>query len=84
MESIKFKNYAPMLNYCQKSLKICCFGGLLSDFASIKQTKTANVISLRIEESLKIKVGDCIDFAHYILKNKQKLRGGPRVYSILR
>ena len=67
----KFHNDAPMLKYFQKSLNSCCFSGLASDFASIKQTKAANSISLRIEEYLKSKVGNLIDFANGILKNEK-------------
>ena len=63
----KFHNYAPMLNSC-------CFSSLASAFDSIEPTKSANDIPLRIEESLKSKMGNHIDFANGILKNENKLR----------
>ena len=77
-------NDAPMLNYCQKSLNSCCFSSLESAFDSIKQTKYVNDKFFCIEESLKIEVGNCIDFANAILKNEKKLKGEPRVYYSLR
>ena len=49
VETFKFHNDAPILKYFQKSLNICCFIILLSAFDSIKQIKSANAISLRIE-----------------------------------
>ena len=48
MENFKFHNDAPILKYCQKSLDICCFSGLASDFISIKQIKAEIFISLRL------------------------------------
>ena len=69
---IKFHINAPMLKYCQNSLNNFCFGSSESSFASIKQTNAANDISMNIEESLKSKVGNCIDFANNILKNDKK------------
>ena len=54
-----------MLKYFQKS-----FSSMASAFASIKQTKDENAISLRIEESLKSEVGNHTYFANAILKNK--------------
>ena len=69
-----------MLNYCQESLNSCCFSSVLSSFASIKKTNSANAISLRIEEYLKSKMGNCIDFANAILNNEKRLKGEPRVY----
>ena len=67
----KFHNDAPMLKYCQKSLKSCCFISLASDFSSIKKIKASNAISLHIEESLKSKVGNRIDFANAMLKTEK-------------
>ena len=49
VESFKFQNDTPILNYCQKSLNICCFSGLVSAFASINHNNTDNAISLRIK-----------------------------------
>ena len=72
METFKFHNDAPILKYCQKSLNSCCFSSLESDFASINQNKATNDISLRIEESLKSEVGNCINFANAIFKNEKK------------
>ena len=68
VESFKFQNDAPILNYCQKSLNSCCFSSLAPAFASINQNKVANAIPLRIEESLESEVGNRIDFANGILK----------------
>ena len=68
VESFKFQNDSPILKYCQKSLNSCCFSSLASAFSSINHNKAANAISLRIKESLESKVGNCIDFANYILK----------------
>ena len=44
--------------------------------ASIEQTKFAKAISLRVEESSKIKMGNCIDSANAFLKN-EKIKGEP-------
>ena len=74
VENFKFHNDAPMLKYLHNSLNCCCFSGLESDFYIIKQTKATNSIYLRIEESLKSKVGNCIDFANAILKNEKSLK----------
>ena len=71
VESFKFQNDAPILKYCQKSLNSCCFSSLASAFTSINHNKAANDISLRIEKYLKIKIGNCIDFANDILKRKK-------------
>ena len=84
VENFKFHNDAPMLKYCQKSLNICCFSSLASDFDSIEQTKAKNDISFLTEESLKSKMGHCIDFANAILKNEKIIKGEPRVYYIPR
>ena len=70
----KFKNDAPMLKYCQKLLNRCCFISLASEFDSIEHTKADNAISLRIEEPLKNKMGNRIDFANDILKNEKNLK----------
>ena len=68
-----------MLKYCQKSFNGYCFSSLASSFSSIKKIKAENSIPLRIEESLKSKMGNCIYFANAILKNK-KNKGEPKVY----
>ena len=70
---------APIFKYCQKSLNIYCFRSLEAAFASINHNNDANAISLRIKESLKSEVGNCIDFEDNILKGgeteiKGKLR----------
>ena len=80
MKKFKFHNDAPMLKYCLKSLNSFCFRSLASYFVSIKQIKAANAISFSIETSLKIKVGNHIDFANSILKNEKTLKGKPKVY----
>ena len=60
-----------MLNYRKESLNSCCLSSLVSVFDSINQTKDKNSITMRIEESLKSEVGNCIDFANAILKNEK-------------
>ena len=84
VEKFKFHNDAPMLKYYQKLLNSCCFSSLSSDFVSIKKIKTANDISLRIEESLNSKVDNRIDFANTILKNEEKNQRELKVYYSLR
>ena len=71
VESIKFFSDAPILKYCHKSLNSCCFSSLASDFASIKQNKAANAISLRIDQSLESEVANRIVFANAILKSEK-------------
>ena len=44
VESFKFKNDAPVLKYCQKTLNICFSSSLASDFASINHLYAANNI----------------------------------------
>ena len=44
VESSKFRNDAPILKYCQKSLDSCCLSSLASDFASINHNNAANAI----------------------------------------
>ena len=39
VESFKFHNDATILRYCQKSLNICCFISLASDFVNIKKSR---------------------------------------------
>ena len=73
-----------MLKYYHKSLNKCCFSILASKCFSIKKIKAANAISLRIEESMKSKVGNHIDFANAILKNENKIKGEPKVHYRLR
>ena len=70
VESFKFQNDAPILKYCQKTLNSCCFISLASAFASIKHFKAANDTSTRTQEYLKSEVGNRIDYANDILKNK--------------
>ena len=84
--NFKFHNDSPMLKYFQKYFNSCYFSSLASSFDSIKQTKADNDISLSIEQSLKTKVGNRIDFANSILKNKNenKNKREPRVYYSLR
>ena len=67
IEWFKFQNDAPILKYCQKSLNRCCFSSLVSAFANINHNNAANAVSLRIKESLKIEVGNHIDFENDIL-----------------
>ena len=71
VEKLKFHNDAPMLKYCHNSLNRRCFSTLASTFAIIEHTKHVNAILLCIEESLKSKVGNHIDFANTILKNEK-------------
>ena len=62
------------------SLNSCCFSSLASAFASINQIKAADAISLRIKESLKIEVRNCIHFATDIMQNKKRNKGETRVH----
>ena len=64
VKSFMFHKDAPILSYCQKKLNSCCFSSLASAFASIKHFKAENTISIHIKESLKIEVGNRIDFAN--------------------
>ena len=61
LPSLIFKDY-----YMRSSLE--------SAFVSIRQIKASNNIPLRIEESLKIEVGNRIDFENAILKDEKKLK----------
>ena len=74
VDVFKFHSDASMLNYCQKLLNGCCFSSLAYAFSSIKQTNSFNAISFCMEESLKIKIGNRIDFANAILKNEKNLK----------
>ena len=84
MEIFKFHNDVPILKYFHKSFIICSLSSLASAFVSIKQIKAANYISLYIEESLNIKVGNRIDFANAIMKNENRIQGEPKVYYSLK
>ena len=79
-----FHNDFPMVKYCHNSLNSCCFSSLESAYAITKQIKSTNSISLRIEESLKSKMGNHIDFLNDILKNEKIIKGEPKVYYSLR
>ena len=57
-----------MLKYRQNSLNSCFFSSLASAFDSINQTKAANAIPKRIEESLTSQVGNRIYCTNGILK----------------
>ena len=72
VESFKFRIDAPIINYCQKSLNVCCFSSLASDFSSINSNNAANSVSIRVEESLKSEVGNRIDFENDILRNNKR------------
>ena len=69
-----FHSDAPMLKYRKKFSNSCYFSILASDFASIKQNKATDAISLSIEQPLNIKVGNSIEFANAILKNEKTLK----------
>ena len=71
VETFKFHNDTPNFKYFQKSLNSYFSSSLTSYFISIKKIQANNAITLRIEESLKIKVGNCIDFENSILKNEK-------------
>ena len=58
----------------------CCFSSLALAFSSTKHFKAASSISIRIEESLNSEVGNCIDYANDILKNKRRNVGEVRVH----
>ena len=80
METFKFNNDAPILKYCQKSLNSCCLSSLAPSFVSIKIIKAANAILFLIEESLRSKVVNRIDFENYIFLNENKIKGEPKVH----
>ena len=80
METFKFHNDTPILKYCQNLLNRCCFSSLAPAFDSIKQIKAVNDISFCIEESLKTKVVNRIDFSNAILENENKIKGEPKVH----
>ena len=77
---MNFHSKAPMLKYCKKSLNSCCFSSLESAFYIINHTKAANYVAIYIEESLKIQVGNCIDFVNAILKNEKRFKGEQKLY----
>ena len=70
VKSFKFQNDAPILKYCKKSVNSCCFSSLASALDSNKNFKAANDISMRIEETLNIEVGNRIDYANDIIKRE--------------
>ena len=85
VESFKFQIDAPIFKYCRKSLNSCCFSSSESTFASINHNNVANAIPMRIEESLKSEVGNRIDFANDILRNKKRNRYETRVqYNLIK
>ena len=57
-----------------------CFSSLASSFASIKNFKAENAISIRIKESLKSELGNPIHFANGIMLNNKINEGEARVY----
>ena len=57
----------------------CCLSSLESAFAGIKHFKAKNAVSIRIKESLKIEVGNRIDFANEIMLNHKRNEGEARV-----
>ena len=61
-------------------MNVCCFSSSASSFAITSHFNAANDISTRIEESLKSEVGNLIDFANDILKNKKRNKGEPKVH----
>ena len=75
-----FHKDSPILSFCQKILNSCCFSSLASAFYSNKHFKAANYISIRIKESLKSEVGNCIDFANEIMLNRKRNKGEARVH----
>ena len=75
-----FHKDALILSYCQKTLNKCCFISLASAFSSSKHFKADNAISIRIKESLKSKVGNCIDFSNERMLNHKRKKGEDRVH----
>ena len=71
---MRFHSIAPMLKYRQNLLNSWCFSNLASVFNCTNQTKEDNAIEICIEESLKNQVGNSIDFANAMLKNKKNLK----------
>ena len=80
VKSFVFHTDAPTLNFCRKTLNSCCLRSLASAFASIKHFKASNAISIRINESLKSEVGNCIHFTNYIMLNRKRNKGKARVH----
>ena len=80
VKSFMFHKDAPILSYYQKTLNSCCFRSLASAFASIKHFKASDAISIRIKESLKSEVGNCIYFANEIMLNHKRNEGEARVH----
>ena len=80
VKSFMYQKDAPIIRYCQKKLNSCCFSSLASDFASIKQFKDENAISIRIKESLESEVGNHIHFANEIMLNNRRNKGEARVH----
>ena len=70
---MRFHGKSPIIKYCQNILNSCFSSSLASAFDSFNQTKDSNAIEIRIEESLKIQLGDCIYFVNVILKNEKEL-----------
>ena len=58
----------------------CCFSSLASDFASIKNFKAENAVSIRIKESFNSEVGNRIDFANEIMLNHKRNEVEARVH----
>ena len=73
VDEMKVHSKAPMLKYPQNLFNSCCFSSLESAFDSINQTKSANAIAMRIEESLTSQVGNCIDLKSTIFKNQKRV-----------
>ena len=75
-----FHKDEPILSYCQKTLNCCFFRSLASSFASIKQFKAENAISVRIKEPLKSELGNRIYFANESMLNHKRNKGEARVH----
>ena len=57
-----------------------CFSSLASDSDIINHNTADDDIILKIKQSLKSEVGNCIDFANDFLKNKKRNKGKPKVH----
>ena len=59
---------------------MCCLSSLASAFTSINHFKAKIAIPIRIKESLKSELGNCIDFANEIMPNRKRNKGEARVH----
>ena len=80
VKAFVFHKDAPTLIFRQKSLNSFSFSCLASAIPSFKQIKSANAISLRINESLTSEVGNRIHSASEIMQNRKRNKGEARLH----